>query len=255
MYQDYLSGTRLPNFLYPSAVDNFKRQFAFLEGQAPPAQPAAAAGAAAAPGYGQQGGGGGGAAAGRGGMAAGGRPIMAATSLPRERVGEFQAEAAKYSHGGGGQHPNSHAIYSSSSGGALQTGHYHTAAGYSQHYSQPHQFLPTAPTAALGGQQQQAPAAQSAAAAAAAYQQQQYYSQQQQQQQQQLVGGSHHQSHGAVAALGNSVGNLSVDDHLGVNSHHHQHLVNSHLQQQQQPGQYAYPAGGGAPYPATSMQR
>jgi hypothetical protein len=30
--QDYLSGGRLPNFLYPSAVDNFKRQFIHLEG-------------------------------------------------------------------------------------------------------------------------------------------------------------------------------------------------------------------------------
>lgn len=30
--QDYLSGGRLPSFLYPSAVDNFKRQFIHLEG-------------------------------------------------------------------------------------------------------------------------------------------------------------------------------------------------------------------------------
>jgi hypothetical protein len=30
--QDYLSGGRLPTFLYPSAVDNFKRQFMHLEG-------------------------------------------------------------------------------------------------------------------------------------------------------------------------------------------------------------------------------
>lgn len=30
--QDYLSGGRLPTFLYPSAVDNFKRQFIHLEG-------------------------------------------------------------------------------------------------------------------------------------------------------------------------------------------------------------------------------
>jgi serine/threonine protein kinase len=30
--QDYLSGGRLPTFLYPSAVDNFKRQFHHLEG-------------------------------------------------------------------------------------------------------------------------------------------------------------------------------------------------------------------------------
>lgn len=32
MLQDYLSGGRLPTFLYPSAVDNFKRQFIHLEG-------------------------------------------------------------------------------------------------------------------------------------------------------------------------------------------------------------------------------
>lgn len=77
--QDYLSGGRLPTFLYPSAVDNFKRQFMHLEG----------------------GGilnGSGGAGGIRGG-APGQRPIVAATSLPRERVAEFQAEAAKYIRG------------------------------------------------------------------------------------------------------------------------------------------------------------
>ncbi|WIA21873.1 hypothetical protein OEZ85_004249 [Tetradesmus obliquus] len=70
--QDYLSGGRLPTFLYPSAVDNFKRQFMHLEGGGQPgsAQPRP---------NGQQ-----------------GRPIVAATSLPRERMGEFQNEAAKY---------------------------------------------------------------------------------------------------------------------------------------------------------------
>jgi hypothetical protein len=30
--QDYLSGGRLPTFQYPSAIDNFKRQFMHLEG-------------------------------------------------------------------------------------------------------------------------------------------------------------------------------------------------------------------------------
>ncbi len=34
--QDYLSGGRLPTFLYPSAVDNFKRQFMHLEGGGEP---------------------------------------------------------------------------------------------------------------------------------------------------------------------------------------------------------------------------
>ena len=33
MLADYLSGNRQqPSFMYPSAVDNFKRQFAHLEG-------------------------------------------------------------------------------------------------------------------------------------------------------------------------------------------------------------------------------
>lgn len=70
--QDYLSGGRLPTFLYPSAVDNFKRQFIHLEGGGAPgsAQPRP--------------------------TGTNGRPIVAATSLPRERMGEFQNEAAKY---------------------------------------------------------------------------------------------------------------------------------------------------------------
>lgn len=70
--QDYLSGGRLPTFLYPSAVDNFKRQFMHLEGGGAPgtAQPRP--------------------------NGTSGRPIVAATSLPRERMGEFQNEAAKY---------------------------------------------------------------------------------------------------------------------------------------------------------------
>jgi hypothetical protein len=36
--EDYLSGGRLPTFLYPSAVDNFKRQFMHLEGGGEPAR-------------------------------------------------------------------------------------------------------------------------------------------------------------------------------------------------------------------------
>jgi hypothetical protein len=68
MLADYLAGgLRQPGFVYPSAVDNFKRQFADLE----------SGGRGAHPGLGQ------------------------ATSLPRERVAEFQAEASKYAGRGG----------------------------------------------------------------------------------------------------------------------------------------------------------
>ena len=67
MLADYLAGgPRQPNFVYPSAVDNFKRQFAHLE----------AGGAGPHHALGQ------------------------ATSLPRERIAEFQAEASKYIHRG-----------------------------------------------------------------------------------------------------------------------------------------------------------
>jgi len=74
MLADYLSGNRQqPSFMYPSAVDNFKRQFAHLEG----------------------GGAYGGAAAGMGGR----NNLGQATSLPRERVKEFQNEAQRYAPG------------------------------------------------------------------------------------------------------------------------------------------------------------
>lgn len=63
MLADYVAGRqRQPNFVYPSAVDNFKRQFAHLE----------SGGCGPYHGLGQ------------------------ATSLPRERVADFQAEAARY---------------------------------------------------------------------------------------------------------------------------------------------------------------
>ncbi|KAL6774162.1 hypothetical protein ACKKBG_A23985 [Auxenochlorella protothecoides x Auxenochlorella symbiontica] len=63
MLADYMAGgRRQPNFVYPSAVDNFKRQFAHLE----------------AGGRGQD------------------KHLGQATSLPRERVRDFQSEAAKY---------------------------------------------------------------------------------------------------------------------------------------------------------------
>lgn len=63
MLADYLAGgSRQSNFVYPSAVENFKRQFAHLE------------------------------SGGKGAHHALGQ----ATSLPRERVADFQAEASKY---------------------------------------------------------------------------------------------------------------------------------------------------------------
>lgn len=66
MLSDYLNGGRMSAFAYPSAVDNFKRQFMHLEST--------------------------------GNMMY--RPrISQSTSLPRERVGDFQHEAAKYSRG------------------------------------------------------------------------------------------------------------------------------------------------------------
>lgn len=61
---DFLAGPRAqPNFFYPSAIDKFKRQFADLEA---------------------------------GGVGANGRNLGQATSLPRERIRDFQHEASKY---------------------------------------------------------------------------------------------------------------------------------------------------------------
>ena len=70
MLADYERGHHL-NLSYPSAVDNFKRQFAYLEGGGVP---------------------GGDAALSRSGT---GR-LGPSQSLPRERVSDFQQEAAKY---------------------------------------------------------------------------------------------------------------------------------------------------------------
>ncbi|CAK0762678.1 Mitogen-activated protein kinase 17 [Coccomyxa viridis] len=73
MLAEYLAGNRQQgNFMYPSAVDNFKRQFAHLEG---------------------------------GGVAgkAGQQNLGQATSLPRERVKDFQNEAQRYIVGGAPQ--------------------------------------------------------------------------------------------------------------------------------------------------------
>ena len=67
MLAEYLAGTRQPGFVYPSGLDNFKRQFAHLE----------AGGRASYSGLGQ------------------------ATSLPRERIADFQSEAMKYAHRNG----------------------------------------------------------------------------------------------------------------------------------------------------------
>lgn len=96
MLQDYATGGRLPSFVYPSAVDNFKRQFMFLEGQLPPQQASASFGGAIEPQPARSSASGGSAAA-RHGVAASGRPIAGASSLPRERAADFRAEAAKYS--------------------------------------------------------------------------------------------------------------------------------------------------------------
>ncbi|PSC71749.1 Mitogen-activated kinase 17 [Micractinium conductrix] len=74
MLADFLAGGhRQPNFVYPSAVDNFKRQFAHLEA---------------------------------GGRGQANPNLGQATSLPRERVSEFRSEAAKYlaAQRGGTQH-------------------------------------------------------------------------------------------------------------------------------------------------------
>lgn len=73
MLADYERGHHL-NLSYPSAVDNFKRQFAYLEGGGVP---------------------GGEAAMSRSGTGSG-RALGGAQSLPRERVQDFQQEAAKY---------------------------------------------------------------------------------------------------------------------------------------------------------------
>ena len=64
MLADFLAGGhRQPNFVYPSAVDNFKRQFAHLEA---------------------------------GGRGQANPHLGQATSLPRERMSEFRSEAQKY---------------------------------------------------------------------------------------------------------------------------------------------------------------
>jgi len=73
MLSDYERGHHL-NLSYPSAVDNFKRQFAYLEGGGVP---------------------GGEVAMSRSGSGSG-RPLGGSHSLPRERVADFQQEAAKY---------------------------------------------------------------------------------------------------------------------------------------------------------------
>ncbi len=66
MLADWLDGNdRAANFVYPSAVDNFKRQFAHLE-------------------------------AGGQGRAPNAHNLGQAQSLPRERVREFQSEAQRY---------------------------------------------------------------------------------------------------------------------------------------------------------------
>ncbi|GIL65367.1 hypothetical protein Vafri_19022 [Volvox africanus] len=73
MLADYLAGKSCPNFHYPSALESFKRQFAHLEA--------------------------GGSLPARGQL---GSRIYPSSSLPKEWVAEFQAEAAKYSSSGTG---------------------------------------------------------------------------------------------------------------------------------------------------------
>ena len=104
MLAEHLAGNagRQANFLYPSAVDNFKRQFAAAEVVGGGGVPGTGGGGG---GGGVGGGGGGGGAngvGGAGGGAGGGGGgflgpggLGQATSLPRERVREFQSEAAR----------------------------------------------------------------------------------------------------------------------------------------------------------------
>eukprot|EP00887_Chlorella_sp_A99_P007169 scaffold2.g7169.t1 len=80
MLADFLAGGhRQPNFVYPSAVDHFKRQFAHLE---------AGGRGAANPHLGQ--------ARRRGALRGVAHKGGGATSLPRERMSEFRSEAQKY---------------------------------------------------------------------------------------------------------------------------------------------------------------
>ncbi|BDA42491.1 Mitogen-activated protein kinase 15 [Coccomyxa sp. Obi] len=67
MLADYVSNKQQTSFVYPSAVDNFKRQFAHLEGGGVPGR---------MPGHNGN--------------------LGQATSLPRERVKDFQTEAQRY---------------------------------------------------------------------------------------------------------------------------------------------------------------
>lgn len=76
MLADYERGHHL-NLSYPSAVDNFKRQFAYLEAGGVPGGEAALSRTGTEKEGGQ-------------------RPLGGAQSLPRERVQDFQLEAAKY---------------------------------------------------------------------------------------------------------------------------------------------------------------
>jgi len=67
MLAEYLAGSKPMSYMYPSAVDNFKRQFAHLESGMP--------------------------------LPRGSTRLGQATSLPRERVVDFQSEASKYTRG------------------------------------------------------------------------------------------------------------------------------------------------------------
>ncbi|KAG2426711.1 hypothetical protein HYH02_014751 [Chlamydomonas schloesseri] len=91
MLKDYLAGAARANFHYPSALESFKRQFAHLEA--------------------------GGAPLARGTTGTTGARIYPSSSLPKEWVAEFQAEAAKYTH----QPPAAH-FAANSHGGVINGG-------------------------------------------------------------------------------------------------------------------------------------
>lgn len=91
MLADYLAGTRPQlSYMYPSAVDNFKRQFAHLESSAAAGQdPNARQGQRSSQSQ---------------------KNLGQATSLPRERVKEFQSEAQMYMQHQHPGHPHAAAV-------------------------------------------------------------------------------------------------------------------------------------------------
>lgn len=109
MLAEYLTGGPRPNFVYPSAVDTFKRQFAHLE----------AGGQGHYSGLGQ------------------------ATSLPRERIAEFQAEASKYMAKAGKSMSGvaGATAYGTSTGGIVMTSHHDGVVGHRTTHPQHQQVV------------------------------------------------------------------------------------------------------------------